>query len=147
MFKLDGLLAASRVIKPPKSHDRPPVSEHDWERAVGSRIARRARPERLDKDVLIVRVAHAAWANELSFLAEDIRRQLAAAGTEVDALRFVVGAIEIDERPRSPKKRGPRPGAKLPSRLVDPVAAVEDDDLRAALAEAAAKTLDRSGRD
>lgn len=147
MFKLDGLLAASRVIKPPKSLERAPVSEQDWEHAVGSRIARRAQPERLDKGVLIVRVAHAAWANELSLLAEDIRQQLAAAGVDVEALRFVVGPIQIDERPQSPKKRAPRPDAKLPSRLVDTVAAVEDDDLRAALADAAAKTLDRRGRD
>ncbi len=147
MFKLDSLLAASRVIKPPDSLERPPVSEQDWERAVGTRIARRAQPERLDKGVLIVRVAHAAWANELSLLAEDIRQQLAAAGAKVDGLRFIVGPIRIDERPQSPKKRAPRPDAKLPSRLEEPVAAVQDDALRAALAEAAAKALDRRGRD
>jgi len=147
MFKLDALLAASRVIKPPASANVQPVSERDWERAVGTRIARRAQPARLEKGVLIVRVAHAAWANELSLLAEDIRRQLGECGVQVEALRFVVGAIQLDERPQSPKKRGARPNAKLPQPLVASVAAVEDDDLRAALAEAAAKALDRRGRD
>ncbi|MEM1029450.1 MAG: DUF721 domain-containing protein [Myxococcota bacterium] len=143
MFKLDGILAASRVIKPPRTALVPPVREGDWERAVGSRIARRAQPYRLERGVLTVRVAHVGWANELSLLTEEVRAQLRAGGIEVEALRFVVGPINIDERPRGPAKRAPRRDAPLPSRLAAPLARVEDDALRRALRDAAAKTLDR----
>ncbi len=39
---------------------------------MGSRIAARARPAKLERGVLVIRTASAAWAQELALLADDI---------------------------------------------------------------------------
>jgi hypothetical protein len=93
----------------------PPISSRDWEVAVGTRIAARTRPLRLERGVLQVIVSSAAWSQELSLLATSIAEQLRARGIKVDSLRFSVGKLEPDARPpRRPKKRAPRRRAAAP---------------------------------
>jgi predicted nucleic acid-binding Zn ribbon protein len=114
-----------------------------WEEAVGSRIARRAVPTHLHAGVLFVRVSSAAWANELSLLAEDIRAQLKARGCEVAALRFRVG--EVDTREARPRATGlhkaPPRHTTLPSSIARHTARIDDAELKRALEAAAGRSL------
>ena len=47
-----------------------------WSEIVGSEIAKRAQPERLRGDTLVVRVCNSAWAQELSFQKQVILKRL-----------------------------------------------------------------------
>ena len=47
-----------------------------WNEIVGREIAKRAWPERLRGDTLVVRVCNSAWAQELSFQKEVILKRL-----------------------------------------------------------------------
>ncbi len=53
----------------------------EWSDLVGVEIARAARPQRLDGDVLIVGVANSAWMSELSLRRIEILRSLNAGRT------------------------------------------------------------------
>jgi hypothetical protein len=141
MDKLDRLISTSSQLRTPSHVRKPPIARAEWARAVGSRIAKRTEPVRLDRGTLYVRTHNAAWANELSMLAEDIRAQLARCGFEIDALRFVVGKRERSTPRRGAVKWAAPRNAKLPKELQETVEAVADPDLRSALAAAAAKTL------
>lgn len=142
MNKLDDILLRARAIQPPKSVPRPPVDPVLWEAAVGSRIAHRAQPVRLERGVLSVRVATAAWANELSLLSADILAQLAERGIAASQLRFTVGEIKEPPRRRGKPRCAAPADAKLPEALRARVANIADEDLKQALAEAAAKSLE-----
>jgi hypothetical protein len=149
MDKLDRLISSSSQLRTPNHVQPPPISRAEWTRVVGSRIAKRTEPIRLDdRGTLFVRTHNAAWANELSMLAEDIRAQLASCGFEVQALRFVVGKRKrvTPRRGKVQVKTAAPPNAELPERLQEQVQAVADPDLRGALAAAAAKTLSLKDR-
>jgi hypothetical protein len=139
---LGAVLKNLGAIRVPPSVEASPVAVRDWEAAVGSRIATRARPTRLERGVLHVTAATSTWAQELSLLADAIVFQLRGRGIDVQSLRFHVGVVEAPARPptRGDVRRAPAP-ATLPKALADEVARVVDDDLRAAIAEAAAKNL------
>ncbi len=143
MEKLDALLAQTRAIKPPGHLFKPPVSERHWDEAVGSRIAQRTRPWRLERGVLHVRVANAAWANELALLADDILAQLQRRGISATALRFSVAPVAPPSRlpTQGRAKQAPPDNAELPPSLVPAVERIEDDELRTAISRAAAKSL------
>jgi hypothetical protein len=141
---LASVLAATRDIAAPADVQAPPIGRADWEQAVGTRIARHAQPLRLGRGVLFVRVSSAAWANELGLLAEDIITQLRRHGVALSKLRFSVGPIDQPGPvPALPPLRAAAPDAPLPEELRAAVGRIEDADLRAALAGAAAKTLSR----
>lgn len=118
-----------------------PVSEAEWESAVGTRTAGRTRPLRLERGVLLVMTATSAWSNELSLLAEPILQNLRKLGVDVRELRFRVGSIEPLARPAHmiPKK-APNP-APLDAPLKSSLANVPDDDLRVAIERAARRAL------
>ncbi len=143
MDKLDTILGQTKAIRPPGNLGSPPVSERDWEEAVGSRVARRTQPLRLERGVLYVRVANSAWANELSLLADDILAQLSARDLTVETLRFSVGTISRAQATRhhGPPKMAPPPDAELPDQLKAQMNDIADESLKEALAAAAAKTL------
>jgi hypothetical protein len=119
-----------------------------WDDAVGPRIARRARPSRLDGGILYVRVTSSPWLAELSFHKTEMAAKLnQAVGTEVvREVRLHIGPLPTgdvaDEGvgvvPPPPKKR-PLPLApeKLPAetlaRIDAEIAALDDPDLRAAV--------------
>jgi len=138
-----GLLLRKDVdLRVPPSIDASPVAFRDWEAAVGSRIAARARPVKIERGVLLVRTSTATWAQELSLLSETILEQLRARGVAVRSLRFRVGQVDPPERPpsRSEVRKTP-PEAPLPQALREELARIDDDELRVAIAKAAAKNL------
>jgi len=136
------LLRQDGDLRVPPSIEASPVAFRDWEAAVGSRIAARARPVRVDRGVLLVRTSTATWAQELSLLSDTILEQLRARGVAVRSLRFRVGPVEPPDRPpsRSEPRKAP-PVVPLPPALREELGRVEDDELRVAIADAAAKNL------
>ncbi len=139
---LGRVLARDAYLRVPDSIETSPVAARDWEAAVGSRIASRARPLRIDRGVLVVRAATATWAQELSLLSEAILSQLRGRGVVVDALRFQVGAVESPARPpaRAEVRQAP-PKVPLPASVGAVVMTVGDAELRDAIAHAAARSL------
>lgn len=47
-----------------------------WEKVVGEQIAKVTKPERIERDVLYVRVKKAVWRNELVFLKKEIIKKI-----------------------------------------------------------------------
>jgi hypothetical protein len=129
-------------LRPPPTVETAPIAPRDWEAAVGTRIAARAQPLRLDRGVLIVRTASSTWAQELSLLSEPILTQLRARGVPVTGLRFRVGHVAAPERPplRDAIRTTP-PEAPLPPEVVALLAHIADPELRDAIAHAAARNL------
>lgn len=119
-----------------------PIAPRDWEAAVGSRIAARARPVRIERGVLHVQTASSTWAQELTLLADAIVAQLRGRGIDVEALRFRVGSVDPPERPPWRKEvRTSPPEAPLPAEVRRELAVIADPELRTAIAKAAAKNL------
>lgn len=143
--QLGAVLGRTNEMLPPSGAPdaRAPVSARDWEAAVGTRIAARAMPAKLDRGVLHVRVASATWAQELSLLGEPIIAQLRARGVPVETLRFRVGRVEVPERnkTREDNVRTSPPAVPLPPKLREDVERVRDEELRAAIRHAAEKNL------
>lgn len=65
----------------------------EWSERVGPEIARAARPQRLDGDVLIVGVVSPAWMNELSLRRTEILKSLNARPTR-GKIRKVIFRLE-----------------------------------------------------
>lgn len=138
---LGAVLVRDKLLKQAVKETPNAISSRDWETAVGSRIATRARPARLDRGVLVVVVTSAAWSNELSLLAVPIVERLQGLGVKVTELRFRVGKLEPDVAAnRRPPKVAPRP-VSLTRALEASLDAVPDADLRAALEGAASRSL------
>jgi hypothetical protein len=129
-------------LRPPPTVETAPIAPRDWEAAVGTRIAARAQPLRLDRGLLTVRTASSTWAQELSLLSEPILAQLRARGVPVTGLRFRVGHVAAPERPplRDEVRTTP-PEAPLPPEVVALLAHIADPELRDAIAHAAARNL------
>jgi predicted nucleic acid-binding Zn ribbon protein len=121
---------------------KPPIAASVWRDAVGARIAEHAQPIAVTYGVVLLRTATSVWAHELSFLADEICTRLRARGVEARQLRFQVGAIAPIERPaeRRVARTVPRPFS-LPPELADVMAGVEDRELAATIAGAAASNL------
>jgi hypothetical protein len=136
------VVSRAAALRAPRSIETSPVATWDWETAVGSRIAARTRPVRLDRGVLVVRTATAPWAQELALLADTILTQLRARGVTVESLRFLVGPVDAPERPatRSEMRTSP-PAVPLPPSVEAVVERIADPELRDAIAQAAAKNL------
>jgi hypothetical protein len=123
-----------------------------WPDAVGAENARRAWPARLARDgTLIVHATDSVWAFQLGMLAaailERLRGRLGA--TTPAAVRFVPGpvpepAAEDDARAAPPLVEV---GAEDDVRAAALAAAIDDDELRATVARAAAASLARARRE
>ncbi len=62
-----------------------------WDEAVGPMLAANVRPVRLEHGTLLVEVDDPAWATQVRFLSDDIRRRLREeAGVDVTALEVRV---------------------------------------------------------
>ncbi len=120
-----------------------------WDGAVGERIARRARPGRLEGGVLHVRVTSSPWLAELSFHREEMRTRVnAAVGAEVvREVRLHAGALPSPTQAEPgvgvpapvPRRRPRQPLAatltpEVSARIDQELAAIDDPDLREALA-------------
>ena len=119
---------------------RAPIAEHAWRRAVGARIADRAKPLSLENGVLVVKVATSAWAHELSLMKTDLLKPLGSHG--VRDIRFKVGAVEAPQRATEQRasRAVPKP-QPLSGELAATVAAVEDPELRELIALAASSSI------
>jgi hypothetical protein len=100
----------------------------------GSQILRRARAERLRGAILYVRVASAAWSQELQALSTQLIEKIKArpGGEGVEALRFHVG--DIEELPDFQPEASPAAAEALKPPTGEVAEAIEeivDDDLRA----------------
>jgi hypothetical protein len=114
-----------------------------WQEAVGPRIARRARPVRLERGVLTVRAATSVWAQELTFLAPNIISQLSALGLVVKSVRFAVGPVETlpaEDKPKLPPVKG-EPERPLNRELNGAIQKIEDNSLRNVISRAARANL------
>jgi len=118
------------------------IPAQTWTRAVGFRIADRAKPLSLERGVLTVRVASSVWASELSMLASSVISRLRDGGIEVAELRFRVAPIEPPQRPpeRRVSRTIPAP-LPLPYELEHELARVEDRELREVLRNSASHSL------
>ena len=120
-----------------------------WPSAVGEENARRAWPARLTREgSLVVHATDSVWAFQLGMLAAQILDRLRAEVGEAapKALRFVPGpvpaaAAEACEE-RLPK--GPEIEAADVAEGAELAAGIEDEELRAIVARAAAASLSRS---
>ena len=136
------VIHADTSLRVPASIEASPIAFRDWEDAVGTRIAARARPLKLERGVLLVRTASSTWAQELALLSDAILTQLRARNVAVDSLRFRVGQIEAPDRPPSREEVRVSPAeVPLPASVQSEIARVEDPELRAIIAHAAAKNL------
>lgn len=144
MEPLGAVLGRDKVVRTviPEGMAPSPIGARDWELAVGSRIAARTRPQRLERGTLFVVTASAAWSQELSLLVDPIKERLVNLGIRVEQLRFRVGKIDTDSRIalRRPPKQAP-PEARLDEPLARALAGVEDDELRRSIAAAAKRAL------
>jgi len=139
---LFSVLQRETGITAPPGTARAPVSPRDWEAAVGSRIAARAQPVKLERGVLHVRAASSTWAQELSMLSEPILEQLKARGVAVESLRFRVGPVAPPARAETRHDvRTSPPAVKLPEALAAEINHVADEALREAIRHAASKNL------
>ncbi len=121
-----------RVDRFPK---RPPVDEALWLLVVGRTVAARTRPGKLLPDgTLVVRTASSSWSQELSLLEPEIRARLASHGVAVARLRFQVGEVAPTTTPFEVARHTKGlPKKPLTVELEAALAAVDDDELRAAL--------------
>ncbi len=121
-----------------------------WGGVAGPAVARNAFPARLGRDgVLHVATSSSTWAFELSQLAGTLQERLEAALGEgaPRALRFAVGPVP--ELAASPEPEAPaaEPSAADVERAAALVANVDDEELRALVARAAALSLARAASD
>ena len=123
-----------------------------WPAAVGEAIARNAWPARLARDgTLHVATSSAAWAFELAQLeAELLGRVRSAAGNAAPArLRFAVGRLpEAAPEEKHVEESRVEPSADQWREAERLAATIDDEELRATVARAAAESLARaaSGR-
>jgi hypothetical protein len=112
-----------------------------WERAVGPRIAGKARPYMVKERTLFVKVSSSVWMHQLQFLKGEILEKLnglLGAGREMESLRFSIGTVE---------KKAPPPQAAVPlsdreREWIDAqVSLLRDEDLREILRKAMATSL------
>ncbi|AUX38314.1 MULTISPECIES: DUF721 domain-containing protein [Sorangium] len=140
--RLGALIQRESSLSAPTEVDTAPMPFREWEAAVGSRIAARARPLKLERGVLHVRAASSTWAQELSMLGDVITEQLRARGLAVQSLRFRVGKVEPVARPPWREEVRPAPKeAPLPVEVRQELGKVADSELRDAIAKAAARNL------
>ena len=131
----------TRAESTARARGRVGVDGDTWLRAVGSRIAARATPGRLERGTLTVHVASAVWAQELSFLTQDIVRRLGREGIQLEAVRFrVQEQAERHQAPAEPAPPAVQP-VELPGDLAQRVEQIDDPELRQIVAEAAGYSL------
>lgn len=121
-----------------------------WEEAVGPSIAAHARPSHVVNRRLTVVTASPVWTQQLSLLRTDLLRRIARRfGPDlVTELYFVTGRIDPPEpeAPPAPAAAPPVPYAgELPADLAGEIAAVGDEELRAAIEHSARVSLGRRG--
>ena len=140
------ILAEVLVSALPQLSDR--LSEYRIQRAwtalVGPDMARRTRPRSLANGCLHVVVDNSPWLHELTLRAADLTERLRAEIPAVRSLRFTLGTLETEPRPR-PERRERRSMALTEDdrREIDEAASAISDP---ALADAARRLLTTARR-
>lgn len=117
------------------------LTHSEWERLVGMRIAKRTRVGAIRHGTLTIYAGSASWANELTFLSEDILSRLNRTGLGVKKLRFRVKDLGAPLAGGRAKPQREPPRAQLPKELLERLERVDDPELRHAIAEAASLSL------
>jgi hypothetical protein len=128
----------------------PPITQSDWEKIVGPRIADRSSPERLEPDgTLIVRVPASVWAQELSMLSTSVINRIGAFGLRVSRLRMTVGDPPQQLRPTSQRfvRHVVAAPAPLPPAVQCCIDDIDDSALRASILAAATASLSEAAAD
>ena len=119
-----------------------------WNDAVPPRVALNAQPVRFQRGTLLVHVKSPVWAQELSFLKEDLLRGVRAKAPSLNVreLRFRVGPLpevaRIPSLERPPPVPPPRRAALTPE-LLRALSQVDDEGLREIIRETASVGLGR----
>lgn len=120
------------------------LDHETWREVAGDRVALRTAPGGIENGVLTVVVSSPVWAQELSFLSEEIVGRLVARGLSVRSIRFRTGVVPERSKP-PPARRLPRPMA-LSADAQERLAKVDDPELRAVIAEAMGQSLANAER-
>lgn len=115
------------------------LDHETWREVAGDRIASRSAPGNLERGVLTVVVASPVWAQELSFLSDEIIERLRTRGLGVSSIRFRTGAV-AKLPAQAPARRIPRP-VELPADAAARLEQVEDPALRDVIATAMRQSL------
>lgn len=124
VLKLGAVLDAWRP-KPGAGSDPLVAVRAVWPELVGGDVARAAQPVAIERDVLIVLTASAAWSHQLAFLEPEIVRGLRAIPEtrELLRLRFRVGKlrrpIAVPDGPGGPRSATGTLGAAPPAKTLD----------------------------
>ena len=115
-----------------------------WPGAVGEGIAQNAWPARIGRDgTLHVHAADAIWAFELGQRAQEIAERVG-----VERIRFAPGPLPApSEDPAATHAAAPKPRPEHLDRAASLTAGIEDEELREAVARAAAASLARESSD
>jgi len=109
-----------------------------WRSIVGRDVARRARPDAWSGGTLRIVVDNSPWLHELTLRAGELTAKVRDRFPEVQALRFVLGALENDATNASAKLPRAVPLSAADHADIDAAAAAISDS---ALAEAARRLL------
>ena len=141
---LAALIVRETKIKPPRGIDAEPLSYEEWEAVVGSRVAARTRPVRLERGVMSVLAATSTWSQELALLSDPIVEKLRSRGHAVRSLRFRVGDVPPPDRaPIPPELFHASAPVPVGHELEKTLEGVPDEALRLAIEHAAALSLGR----
>ncbi len=120
------------------------VDRQVWRDVVGDRIAKRTAPGGLSDGVLTIVVSSPVWAQELSFLSDEITSKLRQRSVPVASIRFRTGSVsEPGAARRVPPEARPLP---IPDELRARLERIEDPELRAAIEAAAGPSLANAER-
>jgi len=152
MERLDG--SVRRALRGVGVPDAGQVAELTaaWPAAVGDAIARAAWPQRVSRDgTLVVATSSSTWAFELGRMAPEILEKLreAVPGAVPTALKFVPGPVPEPPAPL-PAEGGPElleVASEDVREAALVTAAIEDEELREAVAGAVAASLARARAD
>ncbi len=116
-----------------------------WERALPARLVRASSPVRLRGGVLEVHTSSSAWAQELVLLQNEVlpRLRFLLPDLELSSLRARVGPFPKRTSPfvPPPPRFVPLTEGELPDEVKEPLAAITDERLRAAIRDAACASL------
>lgn len=140
--------AALREVYPGKEQFDEALVFGGWNDAVPPRVALNAQPVRFQRGTLQVHVKSPVWAQELSFLKEDLLRQLRAKAPSLNVrdIRFRVGPLPEVARIPSLERPVPVPPPKratLTPELMLALEFVPDEALREIIRETARVGLGR----
>ncbi len=88
---LEGFLKQKGLIKKVRQYSIFDI----WKDIVGEMIAEKATPAKMAGDSLVVFTKNAAWANELSFMKDQILKKIKEAlpDSEIKDIRFIAGRL------------------------------------------------------